>query len=371
MTIATLSDFFNGRIEQEVLEPVVILPVEVRNSNTGNIALPIGFKWTDFEYMEGAIGIGTSIITSAPFSVNKAALLERPSGWAYSGSLSNTSGITWELTIAADGVSTAYWSGEVTGDSVKVYPKFLIGYRRRLSSVGLDELMSSMGLPNLCDNADLSINQRNFNGNWANLTVGAYGYDQWMKVSDTHMAYVIEEGFYKPNSKYTVTKDDVLIGEFVSPNSGHFAVSVPFATSGKFDIYMGRFKRPWHPVQDGLSRCQRYYQSGNSEVEYLTSVYNVTNAISARGVVNLTSPVRKIVTPSSNSNFWFYALNNRWMDSGTIGLLMRSKDIMRIDLNIPTTTGGAVYQCVIVKFGYVVDATITLAEVNGQIITIG
>ena len=36
-------------------------------------------------------------------------------------------------------------------------------------------------------------------------------------------------------------------------------VAVPFATSGKYDLYAGQFKRPWHPVLDGIELCKGYF----------------------------------------------------------------------------------------------------------------
>ncbi|EPS7618416.1 hypothetical protein ACVHO4_000963 [Vibrio cholerae] len=365
---ATISDFFGSNLEQEVLDEVVILPVAIRNAGTGTITLPVGMKWTDFEYIETAIGIGSNTLPYSPHTISGKYIKSAPTAWASRAMFDD--GSVYGLTIVANSASTANWWS--FGVGANNYPFYMVGYKRRISRVGIDELMSAMSLPNLIANADLTdnpINQRNFNGNWSSLAVGAYGYDQWMKVSSTHIGAVIEAGKYRPSTKHTLTRDDVVIGEFMSPASGHWTVAVPFATSGKFDLYAGQFKRPWHPVLDGLQRCMEYYQVGKPEVEYLTSVYSRVSPFAARGIVHLERSVRKIVTPSVNNAHWYAASSSSWVTTGvSVSLLMRSLSTMRINLEGGANAGD--YQSIITRFGYIVDASITLAELNGQIITV-
>lgn len=365
---ATIKNFFGTNIEQEVSDPVVILPFAIRNSASGSIVTPEGTVLEDFEEIRVSLGVNANAKVYASDVVSKRLI---------DGSV-NVHDIEWSDPLNANGYSMLLsrhndkelrWQTASNVSGATCWPIEVVGYKRRISRIGIDELMSAMSLPNLIANADLTdnpINQRGFDGNWAALAVGDYGYDQWMKVSSTHMGAVIEAGKYRPNAKHTLTKDDVVIGEFMSPASGHWTVAVPFATSGKFDLYAGQFKRPWHPVLDGTSLCQRFYQVGVKELEYLTSIYQSTAPWAARGLVNLSRPMRKIVTPSVNNAQWYSAGTAQWATPSSLTLLMRSLDIIWID--IVGSGAGANHQCVIVRFGYVADASITLAELNGQII---
>ncbi|MDW6094057.1 hypothetical protein SBX64_16075 [Vibrio rhizosphaerae] len=252
---ADLADFFCYQSERDNLEPVTILPSGIYpNQNNTTITLD-GWKIHDFEYFEFALGIQEYDTSYSPSIVGIDELMVNRAGTNWSNSNS-----AWEAYFYKDSdESISFATNTINAPNSYCYIKYVTGYRRRLSRTGLGELLSAMSLPNLCANSDLRINQRDFDGNWSKLAVGGYGYDQWMKVSDTHMAYVIEDGYYKPNSKYTVTRNNVVLGSFVSPLRGHFAVSLPFSTDGRFDIYMGEFKRPWHPIADGLERCRRYF----------------------------------------------------------------------------------------------------------------
>lgn len=353
----TLSDFFNTRTEQETLESVVILPFEARNASTGSFQLPAGFEWSDFEYAEMGMGIDTNTRVYSNTIIPKYFL----------DGASDVIGLDWSnqgadygMQLTREGDSSGSWRTYASSSTAKCSPLFITGYRRRISSVGIDELMSAMSLPNLCANADLSINQRNFDGNWAGLAIGVYGYDQWMKVSDTHMGYVIEEGFYKPNSKYTVTKGDAVAGEFISPASGHFAVSVPFATSGKFDIYMGQFKRPWHPVQDGVSKCHRHYLVIPDSMES-GSVY----ASGYAGMSGASFPVDMRKVGSANFTTLASYPADGWSEM-TQRVYLTNAGVSRVVRNTGLSVGAGLY----LRSKITVDATITLAELGSNIITI-
>ncbi|EOX1508532.1 hypothetical protein ACPD0N_003199 [Vibrio cholerae] len=351
---ASFKDFFGSNLEQEVIDEVVILPFVIRNSASGSIVTPEGTVLADFEEIRVSLGVNANAKIYASDVINKRLL---------DGSV-NVQDIEWSDPLNANGYSMLLskhsdtelrWQTASNVNGATCWPLEVIGYKRRISRIGIDELMSAMSLPNLIANADLNenpINQRGFDGNWTALSVGDYGYDQWMKVSSTHMGAVIEAGKYRPSTKHTLTKDDVVIGEFMSPASGHWIVSVPFTRSGKFDLYAGQFKRPWHPVQDGLDRCLEHYEVGEA-----TYINNATTANSAHYYrVMFTKRKRKVpsvlrtgdgsVTANSAgtavalpTNFGFY------MNKATTA-------------TNPHVLGGS----------WQADATITLAEVNGQII---
>ncbi|HAS3542244.1 TPA: hypothetical protein I6167_002385 [Vibrio cholerae] len=348
---ATTKDFFGSNLEQEVLDEVVLLPEGVYSVGTYNLA----FDLSDFEFLlaSGVISTDANINNAIRVTseIDVASLKQR--AWLVGERTQTTGSGTGEITLSYLGERSVYVGLVSTGNAMLARFTKLVGYKRRISRVGIDELMSAMSLPNLIANADLTdnpINQRNFNGNWSSLAVGAYGYDQWMKVSATHMGYVIEAGKYRPNTKHTLTKDDVVLGEFMSPASGHWIVSVPFATSGKFDLYAGQFKRPWHPVQDGLSRCQRYYERGNFKMLLAASPSGMITTVSFK-----TSKKNKnyLVTFSSEGVIGGYypysSVESKW-EGGFSGSANTSNQEN--------------------NFHWVADASITLAEVGGQITTV-
>ncbi|AJF40890.1 hypothetical protein AVV29_gp088 [Vibrio phage phi 3] len=352
---ATIKDFFGSNLEQEVLDEVVLLPEGVYAVGTYNLA----FDLSDFEFLLASGVISTDANMNNAIRVTSeidvASLKQR--AWLV-GERTQTAGSgTGEITLSYLGERSVYVGLVSTGSAMLARFTKLVGYKRRISRVGIDELMSAMSLPNLCANADLTdnpINQRAFNGNWSTLTTGAYGYDQWMKVSSTRMGYVIEAGKYRPNTKHTVTRDDVVIGEFTSPASGHFAVALPFATTGKFDIYAGQFKRPWHPVQDGFDRCLEHYEVGES-----TYVNNSTTANRAHYYqVRFTKRKRKVpsVLRTGNGSVNADSARTAFALPTNFGFYMNKAT----SANAPYALGGS----------WQADASITLAELNNQIINI-
>lgn len=349
---ATAKNFFGTNLEQEVLDEVVILPVAIRNNSTGTITLPPNHTWEDFESVEFYLGISTNPNIYASDTLTTTMLAAYPTTWKLSMSFAAQNVQNYRVDIFASSATQATWSGSSSASGQTVWPHHAVGRKRRYSRVGIDELMSAMSLPNLIANADLTsnpINQRNFNGNWSSLAVGAYGYDQWMKVSSTHMGYVIEAGKYRPSTKHTFTKDDAVLGEFMSPASGHWIVSVPFATSGKFDLYAGQFKRPWHPVQEGLERCKRYYSFNYG---YFVS-YGNSGASWQRS--SCAFPEMR-VTPS-------VALDRI---SGTMTASLGARQKNHVVLLFTSTDSSQEW------YGSVkCDASIPLAELNGQITTVG
>ncbi|GIA98424.1 hypothetical protein VCSRO184_0220 [Vibrio cholerae] len=357
---AGFKDFFGTNLEQEVMDAVVILPFAIRNAATGSIVTPTGTLLSDFEEIRVSLGVNANAKIYASDVINKRLL---------DGSV-NVQDIEWSDPLNANGYSLLLskhsdtelrWQTASNVNGATCWPLEVIGYKRRISRVGIDELMSAMSLPNLISNADLTdnpINQRSFDGNWAALAVGAYGYDQWMKVSSTHMGAVIEAGKYRPSTKHTFTKDDVVIGEFMSPASGHWTVAVPFATSGKFDLYAGQFKRPWHPVLDGEKRCREHYQ---------TDTVRQSGSSYASGYVQFASSsfaelMRKI--PDVTYTDLTLSPATGWTEM-TSRIYATRTNVSRIVRN--TTLGGASSYII---SDIVADASIPLAELNGQIITV-
>ncbi|RGP86603.1 hypothetical protein BC354_13485 [Vibrio cholerae] len=356
---ATAKSFFGTNLEQEVLDQVVING-EIAEKGTGTYSLPSPFTTSDFEWIEVQwcrANTGETI----DLDIVTARLINSNQGTIYCNFYDGASDSVASASFPKDSTT---WSIQAFTSSLRV--RSVVGYKRRISRVGIDELMSAMSLPNLIANADLTdnpINQRGFDGNWAALVVGNYGYDQWMKVSSTHMGYVVEAGKYRPNTKHTFTKDDVVIGEFMSPASGHWTVAVPFATSGKFDLYAGQFKRPWHPVLDGEERCLRYfYMSDGTSFTFDNANYGPPQISNGSPMGrHIFYPTRMRTTTPSVS---IASINPGGLGSH-VGVNHSTRSFCYISLKANTPTGVNPYVYAMILR---VDASITLAELNGQII---
>ncbi|HIH0873024.1 TPA: hypothetical protein ACYHTB_000482 [Vibrio cholerae] len=359
---ATVNDFFGANLEQEVLDEVAILPYLSANYRNGFSKDVSDIDFTMFERVEIALSAFNGDGIYASLDVGSTAL--QKTEWAVSAVISNQTGTSRaNVYVLKSGTSLTITCTNQAGTMAEAGVKYIIGYKRRISRVGIDELMSAMSLPNLIANADLTdnpINQRNFNGNWSSLAVGAYGYDQWIKVSATHMGAVIEAGKYRPSTKHTFTKDDVVLGEFMSPASGHWIVAVPFATSGKFDLYAGQFKRPWHPVLDGVHRCRRYFEKGkiftvgDGAVAYASG--------SAQMVPKRVNAVARVYDNAGNLGKCSFDSAND-IPATTSITSDRNTVLCGVSNRVASTNS-------FIHFNWQVEGVITLAEVNGQITTV-
>lgn len=113
-------------------------------------------------------------------------------------------------------------------------------------------------------NGDFRVNQRGFDGNWANKAIGEYGYDRWKKYSDTEITQIIEEGFFKPDTIHTVSYDyqgERVIFQTRSPSTGHWGIVVPIGAT-KVQVEEGTKATDFEyvPFDLELLRCQRYYE---------------------------------------------------------------------------------------------------------------
>ena len=114
--------------------------------------------------------------------------------------------------------------------------------------------------PNILINGDPLINQRVFDGNWAALSDGDYGWDRWKKLG-SNMVQVVESRNFIPSTEYTLSGDGVTTTTLTSPASGNWDISVPqTATNIKLDY--GRYATVFIPddAATNLVKCQRYYE---------------------------------------------------------------------------------------------------------------
>jgi hypothetical protein len=112
------------------------------------------------------------------------------------------------------------------------------------------------------------INQRNFNGNWATLINGAYGFDRWYKF-DATIRQRVEEGNYKYNTTYTTAYTNAtgqrVVALATSPSAGYWELSFP-NTATFIQVEEGNQATPFdlRPIGYEMTLCQRYYEMGEA-----------------------------------------------------------------------------------------------------------
>lgn len=258
--ILTLDNLFTGSNQEETLDVVEILPVAVRNTNSGTITLTEGV-WSDFDSIEAALGVSTNELSYCTSTASREFIAENPGTWNLNLSFIDTAGTRWRLAIVATGTTTATWSGSSSA-AVTTWPLYLTGYKKRYSTTSLEQLLVMAQKPNLFVNSDHTkkpFNQRNFNGNWGALADGQYGLDRWMKYSATHKGFAVDDGEYLPNTAYTFDAEGITRKTIVSPASGIWGVAVPF-DADKMNGRCGRVLGDWQPeVQESKENsCLRH-----------------------------------------------------------------------------------------------------------------
>lgn len=105
----------------------------------------------------------------------------------------------------------------------------------------------------------LLVNQRRFDGNWASLSVGAYGYDRWKKASASDMSQVVESGNFAPGAKYTLSGTGVTTAILTAPASGHWTITVP-QSARNIQLELGETPTPFErrDITTETLLCQRY-----------------------------------------------------------------------------------------------------------------
>lgn len=282
MPQATLATAFGVKMSQENLEPVVLYE-GARISGTLK-TITLNEDMNNFEYLEflAAFSNNGFDYAIAPLQVTPAALKNTAYANTLVASRANPSALA-EVTVsnnAAATTSVVINTAAIAWNTVGVYK--VIGYRRRRSQVGLDEILTAAAQPNLLLNTFLSsplaMNQRSFDGDWSALAVGAYGPDMWFKYDSTRMAQIIEAGTCRPSSRLMFQANGGVVAEFVAPSDGgNFLVAVPFAWD-EFDLRRSSVKVPPHPETVGrLADCKRYYLDLSGEMT-LVSLGSSANA---------------------------------------------------------------------------------------------
>lgn len=274
MPQATIGTAFPLLNDQSTLEPVILYDGP-RVSGTNKI-ITLREDLNNFEYLEfwSAFTSAGSEFSVPPFKIPPSAITTSEFSNTLVASRSSTTALA-EVTVISNPTATTSVAVNAVGNSwTNVGVEKVIGYRRRISQTGLDEIMSALAMPNLFINtwhaSPSVVNQRNFDGNWSALEIGDYGPDMWLKTSATHKGFIVEAGKYVPNARYLIQADGVVKGEITAPADGnYFSVSFPFA-SDMFDGRMARVKVPWHPEPSSRSdECKRFFEREEGVVHTL------------------------------------------------------------------------------------------------------
>lgn len=349
--ISQASNFFGSLVQEEVYDEIDILPFAIRNNKIGAFTLPKGIEsWEEFDHIEIHMGINQNDFSYGKTEVEHDTFKRFKGKWRTSISFVAASKDAYRLdTIAVDN-RTAEWIGSSSIPEATIWPLKIIGFKRRITPATLEEKMAAMSMPNLCFNCDLSnpINFRNFKGDWSKVAVGQYGYDMWMKLSDTHMGHVIDSGMYVPEAEYIVTRDNIYLGKAKAPKTGPFVIPVPLDNSGRYDIYLGQYKRPYHPVVDREARCVTHYN--------IMHFNAVSYDDSRRSLQRCSVPFPKMrripdITTHKLSGDMSASVGNRQRD--------------HVAISLGSTTSSQEF------YGYVVlDASISYNDVKNQIVTL-
>lgn len=340
----------NVRPEEVTEQTVEILAYAVRDTNTVSITLPDGYTWSDFEYLESAIGTGTGTQGKTPVLIPKKLIEENPTGWVSVGAFVGQGGTIFQLSIAANSATTATASGLDSASVSTTWPMFLTGFKRRYSKASLAEITEAASKPNLFINtwhAGAKVrNQRGFDGDWSALAIGDYGLDMWLKTSATHKGFIVEAGSYKPSTKHIVIAEDGgILGEVISPaDGGHWLHSFPFA-SDKFSIREGDIPLGWSPDTD--SRLDECYKSHINFSNDVFSAYMRNDGSTTREVL-VVLPVTMRIAPTVTAT----------ATDGTLGSIVTSSRRVRVILIATSATASAFFTSL------VCDATIALSEVT-------
>lgn len=214
-------------------------------------------------------------------------------------------GVGYTLDFDASRVVRAGDETSPKGNYVKTF--IYTGSRGTVKPVSsLEQLLSVAAQPRVLHNTDMTnpVNQIGFDGDWDGLAVDEQGWDLWRKYDGTRMFQVVEEGSYRPNQKYILQADDVVIWEGISPASGHWGIAIP-NTSDKIDLRMGEVKVPWHPedTESKLAKCQiQYWETTGLWLYSLSTDGAGVNSLKRRSTVHFSTTMRGVPEVTSISD---------------------------------------------------------------------
>jgi hypothetical protein len=161
---------------------------------------------------------------------------------------------------------------------------------------------SSLSFRNILINGEVTrINQRGFDGNWAGLSTGEYGYDRWKKADASNISQIVEEGNFIPDAEYVLSGTNVTTQVVTAPSSGNWTITVP-NTASYVQLERGSVASPFEhrPIGMELSLCQRYY---------FKSSYYICPAIRSYGFWTFYFPVAMRAQPNIIGGLIRYSTN--------------------------------------------------------------
>ncbi len=171
--------------------------------------------------------------------------------------------------------------------------------------------ISSIAFKNVLMNANFTVNQRDFDGNWGALGIGDYGFDRWKK-SASGITQVVESGFYAFSSEYFLSGVGVTSVSLTSPASGNWDIEVP---DGASEIQLElQGETPFEVIDISIDtlKCQRYFQR-QSFVYLLTTTGEGADTnrrlTVPRGVFMRATPTEAVGTPNGVQPVNSYSLD--------------------------------------------------------------
>lgn len=170
------------------------------------------------------------------------------------------------------------------------------------------------GRKNIIINGDMRVNQRGFDGIWANLAVGEYGYDRWKKSATVNsIDQVVEDGNYTPLATYILSGTNVTEQDIIAPVSGHWTITVTDnATKVQVELKSQKYPKAtdfeYRSIGEEISLCQRYFVDliiGAAQYDSLELVTSNVNATDLKSVFRFPTEMRALpsVAYSAPSDF--------------------------------------------------------------------
>lgn len=219
----------------------------------------------------------------------------------------------------------------------------------------VDLTAASLGAE-LLTNRDIkqSINTRLFNGNWAALKIGAYGYDRWVKATETEKGQIIPAGEYVPGVKHTLSY--WLDGErkhfsIKSPTTGPWLVKVPFIAdylSLRKGLGYSDYVEELH--DEKVRRCQRFAERKTIEISWRDAAFSYYYGYNYK--IDLMTQMRRL------PDITFFLTAEHYVDADIMQLSESSFSYRITNLNGTSSAK---------KIEYLADAEIKLSEVAGGV----
>lgn len=200
---------------------------------------------------------------------------------------------------------------------------------------------SSLSFRNILINGEVTrINQRGFDGNWAGLSNGDYGYDRWKKADASNISQIVEEGNFIPDAEYVLSGTNVTTQVVTAPSSGNWTIAVP-NTASYVQLERGSVASPFEhrPIGLELSLCKRYYYKINTLTASAAWMLNPDDAamwlyhpVEMRGI-----PVGTI-NATENTDIRFY-YSGAYSTTGNWACTSESTEGFRLD--VTDTSRGA------------------------------